>query len=247
MKSGSKCSSVGWARAVGARDAVVEQRGPVVRVQAFGEPIGKSHDVVRGRCTAQRNGAPVVQVMSDVAAADDQKPSPDERRERAADLQRVARAALRLHRQRHDRYMRCGEHLAQRNPRPVIEATRAIDGAVDAGGAQRQGDFARGGGVSMGGVAQGVERRVEAVEVVNGFELGGSADRRCGRCLMRAYDHDGPRRLEPSGDLGHRPTDRAGVEREDRSAVGDEEGVAAGVHRICTRLRTTASAPTRRR
>jgi hypothetical protein len=84
------------------------------------------------------------------------------------------------------------------------------------------------GGVGPRRIADTVQFRREAVEIVDRFEFGGGADRR--RCCfpMRADDDDRARSGQFGSRSGQCGSRRSGLEHHRRRAVGNEEGWEMG-------------------
>jgi hypothetical protein len=218
--------------------AVGKQRVPVARLRARREPVAERRVVcglglVGTRPEAVREQP--AQVVRDAAAADDEDAVPRQRPDRLAERELRRRRRIGNEGERDDRNVGVGVDEAQRRPGAVVEAALVDALCVDAGALQQREQAGGEGGVAGRVVAQRPQLRIEAAEVVDRLvprrgEDDGSARRgmrRDGDDRLRPAERGVDRRAEPL----HEGAGGAGLERDHRRAVRDEErGQGGAVH-----------------
>ena len=105
--------------------AVAEQVAKPPLQQGTIHPIGEGGDPV-GLGRVRRLAEEFLEVMSEAAAADDQHALLPQRRQRAAEVEVVRRAKMRLNRDLQHWDVGLGIHLRQRDPGTVVEAAAVV-------------------------------------------------------------------------------------------------------------------------
>src|SRR5574337_680266 len=217
--------------------AIVEERVPVARRAAVGEPLpefGARRDLgcIERR---QRRAEHEPEVVGDAAAAHQQHALVGERRERAAEREQARRRPVGREPQRQHRDVGLRVREAQRAPDTVVESAVGRDVHRQAGGGDQRRGAPRKLGRAGGVVAQAVERLGKAVEVVHRRMPGGGEQHRLARQRVRRYRDDRARVLCRAVDAltqaAEEGAGRAGLERGHRRAVRDEDrGQSFGTH-----------------
>ncbi len=221
--------------------AVGEQRVPVARRAALLHPAAKGRALrdlrlVGRRAQAVREDAP--QVVRDAAAAEHQHAFGGERRERRAEPELLGRALVGHEGERQDRDVGVGVDEAQGGPGAVVEAAFGDRLHRDAGGTEQRGDARRERRCAGRVVAQRLQLRVEAAEVVDRLVARGGEQHRHARRGVRGDRDDraraSERRIDLRAETLHEGAGRTRLERDHRRAVRDEEGGQCGGHEVIT-------------
>ena len=169
--------------------------------------------------------APVqfAQIVHETARADHQHAFVAQRRERAADRHVLCRIAVRHHRQRHHRDVGLRIHAPQWHPHAVVEPVVLAHARGQSRLRQALRDRLREVRRTRRRIAQFVQRRREAAEVVHGPRLRGAADERRFAGEMRRRDDDRlrPRQLAAQG--VEEATGGGILHGQHRRAVGEEQ------------------------
>ena len=211
------------ARGVGRARAIVEERVGVVAREPLGEPLAELlHPRWHVRVLAMV-AAHFVQVVRRTAGSDDEDALVRERRERLADPVVVPRIGVVLDRELGNRHVRVRIHKAQRNPRAVVEPALRVDLRGEPGRLQQRGRAPRHLRRTGRRIAELVQRLREAPEIVDRLRPRLGAHGRTRRTPVRRGDKHRLRPRDLGGDPREPGTGRAGIEREHRRAVRDED------------------------
>ena len=148
-----------------------------------------------------------------MARADEQHLFVRQRPQRTADLEVMARAQPRLHRDLHYWNARVRVHVEKRRPSAVVKAAAAVDRRSEAVRLQQRLRALRHLGRAGGGVAQAIERLRKAGEIVDRLRFGAAREHRQIGFPMRRRDHHRARPGQTAAERAPRLAGRARIER----------------------------------